>query len=185
MNVKKTSLVLLLPICGLLACGGGGGGGGNAVGGGGTGGTGGACTSNPAPGTANVVTVAAGQTTSGTDVSVACQASSPTPNAEDIGVGTSINTTTASNSGAQISQGTTMTVILFGPGLSGNMTVTISGPSDITVSNPTTIKATDNTPGIAFTAVVSPTAALGARTVLLKDSNNDVTAFSGGLEVIP
>ena len=181
--MKKTSLILLLPICALLACGGGGGGSGNSVGGGGTGT--GACTSNAAPGTPNVVTVASGQTTASTDITVACQASSPTANAEDIGVGTSVNTTTASNSGAQIAQGTTMTVILFGPGLSGNMTVTISGPNDITVSNPTTIKATDNTPGIAFTAVVSPTAALGARTVLLKDSNNDVTAFSGGLEVIP
>jgi hypothetical protein len=184
MNVKKTSLILLLPICALLACGGGGGGGNNSVGSGGTGGTG-ACTSNAAPAAPNVVTVAAGQTTSGTDVSVACQASNPTPNAEDIGVGTSVNTATASNSGAQIAQGTTMTVILFGPGLSGNMTVTISGPNDITVSNPTTIKATDNTPGIAFTAVVSPTAALGGRTVFLQDSNNDVTAFTGGLEVIP
>jgi len=185
MSVKKTSLILLLPICALLACGGGGGGSGNAVGGG-TGGNGtGACTSNAAPATPNVVTVAAGQTTASTDITVACQVSSPTANAEDIGVGTSVNTATASNSGAQIAQGTTMTVILFGPGLSGNMTVTISGPNDITVSNPTTIKATDNTPGIAFTAVVSPTAALGGRTVFLQDSNNDVTAFTGGLEVIP
>ena len=179
--MNKTSLILLLPICALLACGGGGGGGGGSVGGGGTG----ACTSNPAPGTPTPVSVAAGQTSSGTDIAVACQASSPTPNAQDIGVGTSVNTTTASNSGAQIAQGTTMTVILFGPGLSGDMTVTISGPNDIVVSNPTTIHATDNTPGIAFTAVVSPTAALGARTVLLKDSSNDVTSFTGGLEVIP
>jgi len=179
--VNKTSLILLLPICALLACGGGGGGGGGSVGGGGNG----ACTSNAVPGTPSPVTVVAGQTSSGTDIAVACQASSPTPNAQDIGVGTSVNTTTASNSGAQIAQGTTMTVILFGPGLSGDMTVTISGPNDIIVSNPTTIHATDNTPGISFTAVVSPTAALGARTVLLKDSTIDVTSFTGGLEVIP
>lgn len=181
-NVNKASLILLLPLCVLLACGGGGGG---SVNGGGGGGGGGGCTANTAPAAPSSVTVVAGQTASGTDIAVACQASTPTPNAEDLGVGTSVNTSTAANTGAQIAQGSVMTVILFGPGLSGSMTVSISGPNDITVTNPTTIRATDNTPGIAFTATVSSTAALGARTVVLQNSQNDVTTFTGGLEVIP
>lgn len=178
--MKKTRLVVLLPLCALLACGGGGGGSIN----GGSGGGGGAC-SNAAPAAANAVTVVAGQATSGTNIAVACQASNPTPNAEDLGVGVTVNGTTASNTGAQIHQGATMTVILFGPGLASNMTITISGPADITISNEQAITSTSNVPGVAFTAVVSPTAALGARTVILQSAQNDVTTFTGGLEVIP
>ena len=132
----------------------------------------------------NVVTVVAGQTTSNTNIAVSCQASNPTPNAENLGVGPTVNGTSALNTGAQIQQGATMSVILFGPGLSGGMTIAISGPNDITVSNPTTIRSTGNVPGIAFTAVVSPAAALGARTVILQDGNHDVTTFTGGLEVV-
>jgi hypothetical protein len=65
------------------------------------------------------------------------------------------------------------------------MQVTIAGPHDITVTNMQSIQATDNTPGVAFTAAVSANAALGARTVYLKDTNGDITSFTGGLEVIP
>lgn len=176
--MNKLSIVLLLPLCALVACGGGGGGSINNGGGSTT------CTASAPVAAPNVVTVVAGQTTSNTNVAVSCQASSPTPNAENLGVGAIVNGTSASNTGAQIQQGATMSVILFGPGLSGGMTIAISGPNDITVSNPTTIRSTGNTPGIAFTAVVSPTAALGARTVVLEDANHDVTTFTGGLEVV-
>ena len=178
--MNKLKLILLLPVCALVACGGGGGSSVN------TGGNPASCTAPAsAPAAPNVVTVVAGQTTSNTNIAVACQASSPTPNAENLGVGITVNATVASNTGAQIAQGTTMSVILFGPGLSSAMTIAISGPNDIIVSNPTTIRSTGNVPGIAFTAVVSPTAALGARTVVLQDANHDVTTFTGGLEVIP
>jgi hypothetical protein len=139
---------------------GGGGGGGGAV------------------GQPNIVAVSGGQTTFGADIAVASPASSPTPNAENLGTGNS-----ASNTGATISQGTTATVLLFGPGLNGNMQVTISGPGDIAISNIQSITATDNTPGISFTAAVALNAALGARTVLLRDSKDDITSFTGGLEV--
>jgi len=139
---------------------GGGGGGGGAV------------------GQPNIVAVSGGQTTSGVDIAVASPASSPTPNAENLGTGNS-----ASNTGAAISQGTTATVLLFGPGLNRNMQVTISGPGDIAISNIQSITSTDNTPGISFTAAVAVNAALGARTVLLRDSKDDITSFTGGLEV--
>lgn len=76
-------------------------------------------------------------------------------------------------------------MILFGPGLSGNMTVTLSGPSDISVSNIQSISSTMNVPGISFSAAVSSSAALGARTVVLQSPNNDITTFAGGLEVVP
>lgn len=78
-----------------------------------------------------------------------------------------------------------MRVILFGPGLDGQMQVRISGPSDITVSGITSIQASDNTPGIAFMAAAAGNAALGARTVYLQNTSGDVTSFTGGLEVIP
>jgi hypothetical protein len=78
-----------------------------------------------------------------------------------------------------------MRVILFGPGLNGQMQVNIAGPADITVSSITGIQATDNTPGISFMATAKPNAALGARTVFLQNTNGDVTTFTGGLEVVP
>ena len=78
-----------------------------------------------------------------------------------------------------------MKVLIFGPGLDGSMNVTISGPADIVISNIRSITATDKTPGVAFDAAVSPVAALGARTVTLRATNDDITTFTGGLEVIP
>ena len=145
---------------------------------GGTTTSGGGGSGGGAVGQANIVAVSGGQTTSGVDITVASPASSPTPNAENLGTGNS-----ASNTGATISQGTTATVLLFGPGLNGNMQVTISGPGDIAISNIQSITSTDNTPGISFTAAVALNAALGARTVLLRDSKDDITSFTGGLEV--
>ncbi|MBA3916756.1 MAG: hypothetical protein H0X25_23505 [Acidobacteriales bacterium] len=130
--------------------------------------------------TPSIVTVSAGQTTSGTNIAVPSPASSPAPNAENLGVGNS-----ATNTEVQVTQGSTNSVLLFGPGLSGNMTVSITGPGDVSVSNVQGITATDGTPGISFTAAVSSSAALGGRTVLLQNTSNDITAYSGGLEVIP
>ncbi len=65
------------------------------------------------------------------------------------------------------------------------MTVVVEGPTDIQVSNVQSIRATDNTPGVSFTAAVSGNAALGARSVVLQASNGDITTFTGGLEVVP
>ena len=59
----------------------------------------------------------------------------------------------------------------------------ISGPGDITVTNIQSITATDKTPGVSFTAAVAANAALGARTVLLRDLKDDITSFTCGFEV--
>jgi hypothetical protein len=177
--VKSTgSYALLLPflfflVMGVTACGSGSGG--STAGSGGGGGNGGG---GGAVGQATIINVSGRQTTTGVNIAVATPASSPTPNAESLGTGN-----TASNTGATISQGTTATVLLFGPGLNGNMQVTISGPGDITVTNIQSITATDKTPGVSFTAAVAANAALGARTVLLRDLKDDITSFTGGFEV--
>jgi hypothetical protein len=91
----------------------------------------------------------------------------------------------AFNTGDVIHRGTTMRVVMFGAGLAGDMQVTILGPNDIQISNVTGITATDNTPGISFTAAVAGNAALGARTVVLQTTSGNITAFTGGLEVAP
>jgi hypothetical protein len=174
-NTRYPIFVLSLSLLmGAIACGGGNGGpiisGGG--GGGGNGGGGGAV-SQPV-----IVDVSGGQTTSGVNIAVASPASSPVANAENLGTGN-----TASNTGATIAKGTTATVLLFGPGLNGSMQVTISGPGDIDITNIQSITSTDNTPGISFTAAVAGNAAPGARTVLLRNSKDDITTFTGGLEV--
>lgn len=133
----------------------------------------------------NVVAVAAGQTASGIDIAVSAVAGSPAPNIQDLGVASFDGPGSASNTGDVIHRGTTGRVLLFGPGLSADMVATIRGPNDITVSNMTSITSTTGTPGVSFIATVAPTAALGARTVMLQTSKGDVTAFAGGLEVAP
>jgi hypothetical protein len=91
----------------------------------------------------------------------------------------------AYNTGDIIHRGQTARVLLFGTALSGDMQVVIRGPSDIAVSQIVSIQSTNNTPGLSFVATVSPTAALGARTVVLQTAQGDVTTFTGGLEVAP
>jgi len=65
------------------------------------------------------------------------------------------------------------------------MKVSLTGPNDIQISNPQAVTATDGTPGITFTATIASDAALGARTVVLQNPKNDITAYAGGLEVVP
>lgn len=132
-----------------------------------------------------LVDVSRGPSATGIDITVASPVASPAPNAQDLGSNTTTARQAASNTGGTIRRGSTMRVILFGPGLGGQMQVRISGPSDITVSGITSIQASDNTPGIAFMAAATGNAALGARTVYLQNSSGDVTSFTGGLEVIP
>jgi hypothetical protein len=153
-------------------------------GGGGQTGSGGSSGSGSPPGSAVPVSTAPGRITTGINITVPAASASPAPNAEFLGVGSG-GTITAFATGDTIHEGTSEFVILFGPGLSGNMQVKISGPGDIVVSNIQSIRASDGTPGIQFTATVPLGAALGGRTVLLINSAGDITAFTGGLEVVP
>lgn len=130
-----------------------------------------------------IVTVSSGGTVSGVDVMVPSGA--PGVNANVLGTAALSSTSgSASSTGDVIHRGATRTVLIFGQGLSSKVEITISGPADISISNPTTIKADSGKPGVEFTAVVDPNAALGARTVRLR-SVNDIATFTGGLEVIP
>jgi len=156
--------------------------------------TGGQSTTNPAPapeGTTSAlaqptpVDVSRGPSASGVDIIVSAPVGSPAPNAQDLGVNDPSGRASASNTGGAIQRGKTMRIVLFGPGLNGQMQVKIGGPQDISVSNITGIQATDNTPGISFMATANGDAALGARTVYLQTGAGDVTSFTGGLEVIP
>ena len=174
--------VTLLAVAGWSACGGGGGstsssgGGGTPSGGGGTTNAGGAVV------TPTIVSVGSGQTTQGVDILVPGTAS--TLNADALGVvSMSSSGGTAFNTGATVARGSSVRVLIFGKGLNANTQISISGPNDITVSSPQTIKATDNTPGVAFTIAVSATADVGARTVILQDANDNIATFTGGLEV--
>lgn len=83
-------------------------------------------------------------------------------------------------------RGDTKIMILFGAGLTAVTSVSVAGqPNDFVISNITHPSATDGTPGVQFNVTVSPTAALGARTVILRAANDDMTTFTGGVEVLP
>jgi hypothetical protein len=172
-------LAILVPIAMWTACGGGGGSsnpGGN-TGGGGGGGTGGGQVNAP-----TVVSVSAGQTVPGVNITVVGPASSPTPNATAVGADGSH----AFSSGDVMHQNSTATVIVFGTGLNTSMKASFSGPGDIAVGPLQSVTfQKSNTPGLSFTATIPSNAALGARTLILRDTKNDITTFTGGLEVVP
>ena len=128
----------------------------------------------------NTVTVSAGSDTPGINITVS--PASGTENAEALG---KVSDGFAANTGVIVHQASTETIVLFGTGLTGGMSVTVSGPNDIGISNVRAAQAKDGTSGIAFDVVIGSTTAIGARTVYLKAANNDVTAFAGGLELMP
>jgi hypothetical protein len=152
--------------------GGGNGGGGNLGGGGG----GGAVTA------AAPVNVAASQTTIA-NISVVAPTSSIPPNVQAVGIDSN---GFAFATGGTATQGEVSGIVtLFGPGITADMKVSFSGPSDITTSNIHAVTATNGTPGLQFNIAVAATASLGGRTLILQNSNNDITTFTGGIEIIP
>lgn len=191
MNVNRLSIALLA-LAVLAGCGGG-----SSSNSGGRG-------SVPPPGSGNggaanppvVVNVSAGQAAAGVDVDVPAPAASPAPNATLLGAtaipagGGSVSID-LSNTGVSVRRGTSYAIALIGDGLSKNnvvsiSSITISGPSDITVDS-SSIKGftTDNgKQGLSFRATIGSNAVLGARTVLLKNPQSDITSFTGGLEVV-
>lgn len=136
-----------------------------------------------APATPTVLEVAGGQTVTAVDVFVA-PATAGAPDAQVLGAA-EFDARTASNTGAVVRRGGSWDVLVFGPGLSGDMQVRISGPADIEIRDVHGIESTMGTPGLEFTAVVAGNAALGARTVVLQNAAGAVTTFTGGLEVAP
>ena len=60
--------------------------------------------------------------------------------------------------------------------------VTFSGPNDITVG---TVSALSAGGGVGFRITLGGSTATGARTIFLKNAQGDITAFSGGVEILP
>jgi hypothetical protein len=131
------------------------------------------------------VTVSSGAVTSGVDITLPAPASSPAPNAQFLGSGVPGQSFFLTNSSAIVHRGQSAAIGIQGDGLSTNVTVTFSGPNDISVDATTIQPLSSGKPGLKFLANISSTAALGARTVFLKNAQGDVTAYAGGLEVRP
>ena len=183
--MKQTICAIVLCL-GLAACGGGGSSKTSTT----TTGSGSNPPATTPPGPPTLVTAGS----SGVDITVPGPSTSPVLNANVLGAQGGIQGTSqfAFSTGDFVHQGATNArVLLFGPGLSANNVsrvnaIAIGGPGDITV-DPTSITgltASDNTTtGLSFTITVTPTAVLGPRTVYLV-SGNDMTTFTGGLEVV-
>jgi hypothetical protein len=127
--------------------------------------------------------VISGGDVSGIDINVVAPAAGQPVNAEELGVANIGEQVTASSAGATVRPGENKKVLIFGPGLDGSVQITIGGPGDITVSNIRSARSGNNDPGVSFDIAVSSGAALGARSVILRAPNDDVTSFTGGLEV--
>ena len=181
--MKQTICAILLCL-GLAACGGGSS---SSTGGGTSSGINPPATTPPPPPTS----VTAGST--GVDITVPGPSTSPVLNAQLLGGAGGIRADQqfAFSTGDFVHQNTTgLRVIMFGPGLSANnallvTSVRIGGPADVIVE-PGSIKpiaTSDGTTGLSFLIDVAPNAVLGPRTVYLV-AGNDMTTFTGGLEVV-
>jgi hypothetical protein len=183
--VKQTICAIVLCL-GLAACGGGGSSKTSTT----TTGSGSNPPATTPPGPPTSVTPGA----SGVDITVPGPSTSPVLNAKVLGAQGGIQGTSqfAFSTGDFVHQGASnVRVLLFGPGLSANNvprvnSITIGGPGDVIV-DPTSVQgvtASDGTTtGLSFNVTVTPTAVLGPRTVFLV-SGNDMTTFTGGLEVV-
>ena len=185
-------LVLALAVlvgAGLAACGGGGGSSNSpassstsqtvapssTIPGGGVTNPGGILLAAPTP-----VQVAANQSTVSVDIQVPAVAS--TINAISLAV-TAVNAGSAyvSDSGVSARQGNQYWLWIVGTGITPSLTVAFSGPGDIATSGAPL--ALQNSAGTIYPITVPANAALGARTIILTDSNSNVTTLAGGLEV--
>jgi hypothetical protein len=128
-----------------------------------------------------VITVSNGQTSSGINIVVPNTASAF--NVELLGVNSpGASTISASNVGGAVARGSSAAILIFGKGLTGTPTLSISGPADVSITNQQSVKSTDGTPGIEFQITVGSGAAVGARTLSVKQ-DPDASAFVGGIEI--
>jgi hypothetical protein len=192
-TVYRLRSLLVLPVALLVSCGGSSNAGNSTNGGG----------SQPAP--PGAITVSSGATNSAVNITLPPPAANPAPNATMIGVavpvsggGTSITLANAPAvvhlgslpTGGQLLLALTGTGLASGSGTSATPIVTsvsLSGPNDITVS-PTVHALTDNSNngvGVGVTITLAASTATGARTVYLQNAQGDITAFAGGLEILP
>jgi hypothetical protein len=145
-------------------------------------------TTPPSPPTA----VAAGAT--GVNIVVPGASQTPPSNAQFLGTVPpgATGSVTLFSTGDVIHQNSTPTVLIAGPGINGSSTsgtpvstVRISGPGDITILSQGGLKDANNKPtsGVAIQLNVPANAVLGPRTVFIT-TGNDMTTFTGGLEVV-
>ena len=181
----KIKIIAVLLCLGLAACGGGGGSSTSKGVGGTTGGTNPPATTPPG----NPVTVAAGATA--VDITVPGPSQTPPSNAQFLGTvpaGTAQGASvTLFSTGDIVHQGTTPTVLISGTGIGSTSSVRISGPGDVTVNGALRPLHDATTgavvPGLAMDLIVAPNAQIGPRTVFIT-TGNDMTTFTGGLEVV-
>lgn len=183
--MRLITAIAILCVTSLLAgCGGGGGSSSSSQvgtpGSGGGGGNPGGAVVNPTP-----VTPAAGSTVSAVDINVP-SVSPPVINIQVLGAALpGAGTGFAQATGAIVHRGTAMRILVFGTGLAAGETVAISGPSDISITAIQAITSKNGLPGLSFLATIDANAALGGRTVVVRDKSDNISSFSGGLEVMP
>lgn len=145
------------------------------------------------------ITVAAGSTVNSVNITLPAPTASGGFNATMLGVAvpatsgsTSIQLTNSPSviHLSQLPATGQMIVAITGTGLATTgaspaslvTSVTISGPNDVTVGTNNVLSGGG---GIGFRITLGASTATGARTVFLKNAQGDITAFSGGLEILP
>ena len=156
------------------------------AGGGGGGGTGTGTGTGGNTGTPKLVTITGGSTFMDGDIVVDAPAVTGANKLDMAFISVDDPNGDAFNISTTVHQGASNSVLLIaGPGITASTQVSVTGPSPSDITLGTTTFLSGTVPALQLTVSVSSTAALGARTVILKNSNNDIAAFAGGLEVIP
>ncbi len=173
-----------------------------------------AATSVPGEAAPQMVTVTAGQTVSGADITVpplnsvdtvTVTATSQADNTKSasatvtltglsiLAVGQCTQTTatqlscSAGSTGTEISQGQNVYLFVAGYGILPGTSYTISSNgTDVVVTQPLAGQfqtASDGTPVVYFQVAVSPTATLGPRNLVVRNSGSELTSFTGAVEI--
>lgn len=99
-----------------------------------------------------------------------------------VGIGT-----TAGGLPIQLSQGKSYSLLIVGKGISAGTYYFVSGNrSDVSITQPIVsdfAQTTDGTPAVNVNVTISPTAVIGARSLVVTNPAGEVSMFVGGLEI--
>jgi hypothetical protein len=89
------------------------------------------------------------------------------------------------STGTEIPAGQTATLFVAGFGILPGTTYTVTGP-DVTVTQPAPQQfqpASDGTPAVYFTIIVSPGAVPGPRNLVVRNQRNELASFAGAVQI--
>ncbi|MGH9326632.1 MAG: hypothetical protein ACRD2B_08120 [Terriglobia bacterium] len=134
------------------------------------------------------VSVGSAATTSSVDVSVSADTQTTPLLLQSIGASVGSEATSAANTAIVVEPGQTVNLFVVGSGIQAGDFFSVTGNGDITVTQPivsnfSQTEGTSPVPAVNFNISVSPSAALGPRSLMVTDPAGEISVFPGGIIV--